>query len=460
MQANDEPSGMTTAQALSDAKNRLRQNSQPASDTQSSLRKHALAGFFVVFGLLGGLGAWSAMANISGAVIAPGIVAVESSTRKVQHPEGGVVAELLVRDGDRVKAGDILIRLDDTVAKANLQIVNKVLDEYLATEARLVAEREGARDIAFPKDLIARGEDNADTRASILGQKALFENRRIARDSAKTQLAEQVIQLESGIAGMNAQRKARDQELQYIDQELKGVRDLFTRNLVPITRVNALERDRTRIEGDRGKLTADIAAANGSIAEKRIQILRIDDDLRSEVSRELADTRSKINENVERRTAAMDRLKKIDIRATASGQIHQLAVHTVGGVIGNGETLMLIVPENDKLIIETQVEPQDIEHITVGQMAHVRFSAFSDRNMKESTGEVIVVSPDMIEDQATRRRYYRVRLTVDPPVNGQGKTMTLVPGMPVEAHLLKGDRTVLAYLVKPMKDQLQRVFRE
>ncbi len=195
------------------------------------------------------------------------------------------------------------------------------------------------------------------------------------------------------------------------------------------------------LTGDRGKLTADIASANGSIAEKKIQMLRIEDDLRSEVSRELADIRNKINESVEKRTAALDRLKKIDIRATASGQIHQLALHTVGGVISNGETLMLIVPEKDKLIIEAQVEPQDIEHVLIGQQAVVRFVAFSDRNMKDSSGEVVVISPDLVEDQATRRRFYRVRITVDPPANSDGKVMTLVPGMPVEAHMIKGDRT-------------------
>lgn len=456
----DKPDTASGDSRLHDRLGKTDQHGTPSPDIERSLRNHAMAGFFVVFGLLGGLGVWSAMANIAGAVIAPGVVAVESSARKVQHPEGGVVAELLVKDGDRVKAGDILVRLDDTVARANLQIVSKVLDEYAATEARLIAERDGTNAIAFPKDLLARGEVNSDAQASLNGQKMLFENRRTARESAKTQLSEQITQLESGITGMNAQRNARDLELQFIEQELKGVRELFTRNLVPVTRVNALERDRTRIDGERGKLTADIAAAHGSIAEKRIQMLRIEDDLRSEVSRELADTRSKINENVERRTAALDRLKKIDIRATATGQIHQLAIHTVGGVISNGETLMMIVPDNDKLIIETQVEPQDIEHVLIGQMAHVRFSAFSDRNMKDSVGEVVVVSPDLVEDQTTRRRFYRVRLTVDPPVNSLGKTLTLVPGMPVEAHLLKGERTVLAYLVKPMKDQLQRVFRE
>ncbi|MGL4324063.1 MAG: HlyD family type I secretion periplasmic adaptor subunit [Beijerinckiaceae bacterium] len=429
-------------------------------DVTRSLRRHAIAGFFVVFGLLGGLGIWSAFAQIAGAVIAPGVIAVESNARKVQHPEGGVVAELHVRDGDRVQTGDIVARLDDTLVKANLQIVAKALDEFLALEARLLAERDGLSDVNFPKDLVERAATSTDARASLLGQQTIFKNRRIARESAKTQLSEQVTQLESGIGGMMSQRKARDQELLFIEQELKGVRDLFARNLVPIARVNALERDRTRIDGDRGKLTADIASANGSIAEKKIQMLRIEDDLRSEVSRELADIRNKINEAVEKRTAALDRLKKIDIRATASGQIHQLALHTVGGVISNGETLMLIVPEKDKLIIEAQVEPQDIEHVLIGQKAVVRFVAFSDRNMKDSSGEVVVISPDLVEDQATRRRFYRVRITVDPPTNSDGKVMTLVPGMPVEAHMIKGDRTVLAYLVKPMKDQLQRVWRE
>ncbi len=428
--------------------------------TDRSIRRHALAGLVVVFGLLGGLVAWSALAEITGAVIAPGVVAVETSAKKVQHPEGGVVAQLRVRDGDRVKTGDLLLRLDDTVLRASLAIVVKALNEFAALEARLSAERDGSAEVAFPETLVAAARGNVDAAASIAGQKGVFESRRAARTTAKTQLSEQIVQLESNIEGLTAQRSAREQELSLIGEELKGVRDLYARNLVPITRVMALDRDRTRIEGERGKLIADIATARGSIAEKKIQIVRMDDEFRSEVVKELTDVRGKINENVERKTAAEDRLSRIEVRAPASGMVHQLNVFTVGGVIGNGEVVALIVPENDKLVIDAQVEPQEIEHLRVGQKAVVHFSAFSDKNLKDTTGEITVISPDLVEDQATRRRFYRLKLSVEPPVGASGQPLTLVPGMPVEAFITKGERTVLAYLVKPIRDQMQRVFRE
>jgi HlyD family secretion protein len=428
--------------------------------TDLSIRNHARAGVFVVVGLLGGLLAWSALAEISGAVIAPGLVAVETSAKKVQHPEGGVVAELKVREGDRVRAGDLLLRLDDTVLRASLAIVTKSLDEFISLEARLSAERDGAETVTFPDALLKRAEASVDAEASMRGQKTIFESRRAARATAKTQLAEQIAQLESSIEGLTAQRGARERELGFITDELKGVRELYAKNLVPINRVSALERDRTRIEGERGKLIADIAAARGNIAEKKIQINRLDDDFRSEVVKELADTRNKIAENVERKTAAEDRLLRIEIKAPVTGMIHQLNIFTVGGVIANGEAVMLIIPENDKLVVDAQVEPQEIEHIRIGQKATVHFSAFSDRNLKDAIGEITVISPDLVEDQATRRRYYRVKLSVEPPLGPQGKPLTLVPGMPVEAFITKGERTVLAYLVKPIRDQMQRVFRE
>ena len=429
--------------------------------TDRSIRNHALFGLFVVFGILGGVTAWSAFAEISGAVIAPGVVAVETNAKKVQHPEGGVVAKLLVRDGDRVTAGDLVLRLDDRVLAANLAIVTKALNELTALEARLTAERDGHPEVRYPEELLRIAKTNVEAAASVGGQTIIFESRKIARATAKSQLGEQVIQLEAAIEGLSSQLSAREQEMKLIGEELKGVRELYQKNLVPITRVMALDRDRTRIEGERGKLIADIASARGSIAEKKIQAARLDDDFRSEVVKELADTRNKVNENVERKIAAEDRLSRIEIRAPASGMVHQLNVFTVGGVVGNGEVIMLIIPENDKMIVDAQVEPQDIEHLFVGQKAHVHFSAFSDRNIRDAAGEVITISPDMIEEQQTRRRYYRVKLIVDPPIGSiTGLPLRLVPGMPVEAFITKGDRTVMAYLIKPLKDQVKRVFRE
>ena len=225
--------------------------------------------------------------------------------------------------------------------------------------------------------MIERARSNADARDSIEGQRIIFESRSTARETARTQLSEQIAQLESLIDGLNAQRAAREQELTLIAEELKGVRELYAKELVPLTRVIALDRDRTRIEGESGKLFSDIATARGSIAEKKIQMVRLDDEFHSEVVKEIADVRNKINENVERKVAATDRLSRIEIRAPVSGKVHQLNVFTIGGVIGTGEVAMLIVPENDTLVVDAQVEPQEIEHLQIGQKAVVRFSARS-----------------------------------------------------------------------------------
>ncbi|MGL5733491.1 MAG: biotin/lipoyl-binding protein, partial [Beijerinckiaceae bacterium] len=285
-----------------------------SDDVQRSVRRHILFGLAVAVGLFGGTLLWSAVTEIAGAVVAPGVVAVESSAKKVQHPEGGIIAKLNVREGDRVQAGDVVARLDDTQLKASLAIVTKALNEMTALEARLMAERDGASAVTFPATLVEAAASNPEAAASMAGQKTIFESRRTARDSARTQLREQITQLESGLTGLTTQQEAREQELQLIEVELKGVRDLFAKNLVPIARVNALERDRARISGDRGKLIADIAASRSTISEKRIQILRLEDDFRSEVVRELADVRNKINEVVERKVSSEDRLARVDIK--------------------------------------------------------------------------------------------------------------------------------------------------
>jgi HlyD family secretion protein len=428
--------------------------------TDRSIRNHALFGLLVVFGLLGGLGTWAAMAQISGAVIAPGRIAVDSDAKKVQHPEGGVVARLEVREGAHVAAGDLLVVLDDTILRADLAIVSKALDELAAQQARLVAERDGADDVSFPEKLVDSARSNPDAKDSIDGQRSIFESRKRAHETAETQLSEQIAQLDSLIEGLAAQRAAREEELKLIGEELKGVRELYEKKLVSLTRVVALDRDRTRIAGESGKLVSDIATARGSIAEKKVEMVRLDDDFHSQVVSELAEVRNKINENVERKVAATDRLSRIDIRAPVSGKVHQLAVFTVGGVIGAGEVAMLIVPEDDQLVVDAQVEPREIEELRIGQKAVVRFSAFSDPNLRDGTGEITMIAPDLIADPKTGRTYYQVKLSVDAPVGTNGTALKLVPGMPVETFITKGDRTVLAYLTQPVRDQMQRIFRE
>jgi HlyD family secretion protein len=431
-----------------------------AKRTDRSIRDHALFGIFVVIGLIGGLGTWAAVAEISGAIIAPGHIAVDSKAKKVQHPEGGVVAELKVGEGARVRAGAVLVVLDDTVLRSDLAIVSKALDELTAQEARLIAERDGADQVRFPGQLVERALANEQASGSIEGQRVIFESRKRARETSQTQLSEQVSQLESLIEGLHAQRAAREQELILIAKELDGVRELFEKKLVPLTRLVALDRDRTRIAGESGKLVSDIATARGSIAEKKIEMARLDDEFHSEVVSELAEVRNRINENVERKVAATDRLSRVEIRAPVSGLVHELSVFTIGGVIGAGEVAMLIVPDGDRLVVDARIEPQDIDELRVGQQAAVRFSALSDPNLKDAVGEVTMISPDLVVDQQTGRAFYRVKLSVDQPDGVDGQPLRLVPGMPVETFIAKGDRTVLAYLLEPVKDQMRHVFRE
>lgn len=425
-----------------------------------SLRHHAVAGFAMLGVLFGGLGAWAAVTNIGGAVIAPGQIVVETNAKSVQHPDGGVVAELRVKDGDFVKSGDLLIRLDDTLMKANLSIVTKQIDEFLALEGRLVAERDNLPEITYAPDFLARAKDNPDVAAAIAGHLNAFKNRRITNENRRVQLDEQIKQLESSIGGLESQYKSRGDEVGLIERELKGVEELFKKNLVPLTRLVALQREKTRLEGERAKLTSDIAAARGSIAEKRIAILRIDDDFRSDVAKELNETRAKLAEFGERRVAAQDKLTRVEIRAPQSGRIHASTVYTVGGVLKPSETAMLVVPQEDRLIVDAIVEPNDINEVRVGQIAVVKFTAFSEKNLKDFPGEVINVAPDLIEEPATKRRFYKIRISVGTPTDPNGKPLPLVPGMPVETFLAKGDRTVLAYLVRPLTNAMGRVFRE
>src|SRR3954454_21728343 len=317
------------------------------SDPRRSTRGHLLAGVTLVVLLAGGVGGWAATTELAGAVIAPGNLVVETKVKKVQHPTGGVVGELRVRDGDEVKAGDVVVRLDDTVTRANLAIVVKSLDELSARQAREEAERDGANAPSFPAELLARRSD-AEVARLVAGEQKLFETRRSARQGQKAQLKERIGQLQEQISGLNDQIAAKKREIALIGDELKGVRELWSKNLVQITRVTALERDAARLEGERGSLVSTIAQTKGKITETELQILQIDQDMRTEVGKDLAEIRSKFSELVERKISAEDQLKRIDIRAPQDGFVHQLNVHTVGGVVTQGEPLMVIVPEADE----------------------------------------------------------------------------------------------------------------
>src|SRR3954447_10660150 len=428
-------------------------------DPHRSIHRHLTAGVALVVLLGGGVGGWAATTELAGAVIAPGNLVVETNVKKVQHPTGGVVGELRVRDGTPVKAGDVVVRLDDTVTRANLAIVVKSLDELAARHARLEAERDGAQAPSFPAELLARRSD-PDVARLIAGEQKLFEARRSARQGQKAQLKERVGQLQEQIAGLTDQIAAKRRETALIGEELKGVRELWQKNLVQITRVTALERDAARLEGERGSLVSSIAQTKGKITETELQILQIDQDLRTEVGKDLAEIRGKVSELVEKRVAAEDQLKRIDIRAPQNGTVHQLAVHTVGGVVSPGEPIMLIVPNADVLTVETKIQPQDIDQVRVGQRAVLRFSAFNQRTTPELNGEVTRVSADTTQDQKTGITFYMVRIGLTEVEIARLGGVKLVPGMPVEGFIQTGERTVLSYLTKPLTDQALKAFRE
>jgi HlyD family secretion protein len=424
-----------------------------------SIRRHLIVGLAVVVLLAGGLGGWASTAQISGALIAPGSVVVESNVKKVQHPTGGVIGELRARDGDVVKAGDVVVRLDDTVTKASLAIVTKNLDGLLARGARLEAEQRGLDKIVFPKTLLDRVDD-PDVKAVMASESKLFEVRVNGRAGQKSQLRERVTQLNEEIAGLTAQEKAKDQEIALVEKELVGVRDLYDKHLVQLTRLTTLERDMARLSGERAQYIASRAQAKGKITETELQIIQIDKDMISDVSKDLRETNDKIGEFVERKITAEDQLRRVDIRAPQDGMVLQSTVHTVGGVITAGDAIMLIVPQADDLQVEAKVNPQDIDKLQVGQKTLLRLSAFNQRTTPELNGIVTRVSPDVTTDQRTGQSYYTIRISMPSEEVARLGDVKLIPGMPVEAFVQTGDRTLISYLIKPLSDQLMRAFRE
>jgi len=431
----------------------------PMSDTKAAIKRHLWAGLALLCVLCGGVGGWAASTEISGAVIAPGVLVVDSNVKKVQHPTGGVVGEIRAHDGDRVVIGDIVVRLDETVTRANLAIVLRGLDELVARKARLEAERDGLEGIAFPSEFIERlGELQVAT--IVAGERKLFDLRQSARVGQKSQLRERIAQLREEIGGIAAQIKAKAQEIVLIQRELTGARDLWEKNLMPITKLTQLEREATRLEGERAQLTATSAQSKGKISELELQIIQVDRDLASEVGKELREVDAKIGEFVERKVAAEDQLKRIDIRAPQDGIVHQSIVHTVGGVINAGEQLMLIVPSADNLIVEAKFAPQDIDQVKVGQRAVLRFTSFNQRTTPELNGVVTRVSADTTVDQRTSAPYYTLRISLSRDEIARLGEVTLVPGMPVESFIQTGERKVISYLMKPLSDQVMRAFRE
>ncbi|WP_105425610.1 HlyD family type I secretion periplasmic adaptor subunit [Neorhizobium tomejilense] len=431
----------------------------PSLGVSRSIRLHLIAALLASAALVGGAGAWASVTNLSGAVVASGHFVVDSYVKKVQHPTGGVVGDIRVHEGDEVKAGDIVMRLDATQTRANLAIVTKRLDELAARLARLEAERDDLAAIVFPDWLRAR-LDNADVGSAIHSEIRLFDFRTQSRQGKKAQLAERITQYEHEIEGLKAQEDAYQQGIEVLATEIGSLTALRQKGIVSDQRLNSLKTQLATYGGERGEKIAYQAQAAGRITETRLQILQVDQDLKTEVGRELREVQAQFGEYVERKIAAEDELRRIDIIAPQSGIVHQLAVHTVGGVVAPADPIMLIVPEGEDLALEVQIAPKDIDQIQPGHKTVLRMSAFNLRTTPELNGYVSRIAADLTVDERTGRSYYLVRISVPHEEISKLEGLSLVPGMPAEAMIRTGDRTALSYLIKPLSDQINRAFRE
>lgn len=431
----------------------------PALDAPRALRRLALAGGSAIALFAGTVGVWAFTTTLSGAVVASGQFVVDGNVKKIQHATGGVVGALNVREGDLVARDTVVLRLDDTIARANLQMISTQLDELASRRARLKAERDGADTLSPAPELAARALE-PEIAALIAAEDKLFTARRDAREGQKAQLIKRIGQLENEITGLRAQQEAGARQTVLITEELEGVRGLYQKNLVSLSRKAVLERDAAELEGQKGRLIAAVAEAEGKIAETGLQVIQIDAGLREDVMEELQEVESKMAELTERRVTAQDQLKRVEIRAPVTGYVHQLAVHTVGGVLSPAEPAMLIVPAQDALQVEARVAPTDIDQIAPGQSAHVKVRAFNQRTTPELSATVDRIAPDTTRDAQTGAVYYTIRVAVPKEELARLAPHGVAAGMQADVFVRTVDRTPLEYIAKPLNDQIAKAFRE
>lgn len=417
-------------------------------------------GMIVIAIAFGGLGGWAAVAPLDAAVTAQGTLVVESKRKTVQHYEGGIVKRILVRDGSKVKEGDTLIELDGTRAFANLNLVQADLDAELAVQARLVAERDGASSVTFPPDLLERAKSNPVVADAITTQQRQFYERARSIQAQIAILQQRVRETESEIAGLQEESKSREDQIRIYVDELKGWNELYKKGYFPLTRILQSERDKSRLEGELGTTQANIARSRGAIGEAKLQIEQTKQRQREEVISQLRDVQAQIADNRQKIIAASDVTTRLNVVAPASGVVQGLKVFTPGTVIGSGAELMQIVPVGDKLEIDAQVTPQDIEALKVGQTAEVRFSALKGRTVPSIDAIVDTISSDRLEDQRSGAPYYMVHITIPPEEMAKLDGHNLVAGMPAEVMIKVKARTALEYMIRPLTDNFAHSLHE
>ena len=428
-------------------------------DVPDGIRANLILGFAVMSLLIIGGGLWLGLTKVAGAVIAPATVVVESNIKKVQHQTGGTIGGIFAQDGDHVRAGDVLVRLDDTLTRANLQIINGDLDRATVRLARLEAERQGLPEMMLPAAIQAEMGD-PDLAALVKGEQALFESRAAALTGQKAQLQSRSEQLQNQIEGLKAQKAATDDSVVLLDRDRADVEALYSKKLVSKERLSNVRLEATRAHGEAGRLAAAVAEAEARVSETKLQILQLDEQKRSDVTSELRETEAKLTELNERRVVARDELTKTTIRAPQSGTIQESSVHTIGGVVGAGEVLMMIVPDADDLVVDALIPPSRIDDVRPGQPVSIRFPAFDAGTTPACQGTVRLVSADLIKDPQHQLPYFSARISVENKADCLTGAKILKPGMPAEVHIRTDEHSIWSYLLKPLTDQMSRAFRQ
>lgn len=424
-------------------------------------RAPLMIGFLAILLLVGGFGTWSVMANISGAVVASGQIEVDQNRQVVQHPDGGVIAKINVQEGDPVKEGDILIRLDPTNLTSELVVVEGQLFELIARRGRLEAERDGAGAITFDPELIKAAESSNDARTLMQGQHRLFKARLDSMAQEIAQMQKQRNQISDQINGITAQQTALETQLELINEELENQQTLLDRGLAQASRVLSLQREDARLRGTMGELAATKAQAQSRITEIDIMVLKYGTKRREEAITRLRDLQFRELELIEKRNALRGRLSRLDIRAPLAGVVYGLQFFAPRSVIRPADPVLYLVPQDRPLVIAAKVQTINIDQIFVGQEVILRFPAFDSRTTPELLGRVVKVSADAFTDERTGISYYRSEIVLlEGETDKLPQGATLIPGMPVQAFIRTNDRTPLAYLIKPFSDYFAKAFRE
>ncbi|MBB3992477.1 HlyD family secretion protein [Sulfitobacter undariae] len=420
-----------------------------------------LFGSLAILVLFGGFGTWAVMSNIAGAIVASGRIEVDRNRQVVQHDTGGTVEEILVREGDLVKAGDLLIQLDPEQAGSELTLVEGQLFELMARRGRLQAQRDEADEIKFPPALLDVAKTNEDAQELMNGQRNLFEARRNSVFQEREQLAKQASQIEDQISGIRAQETSLAAQLELIEPQLVNQQKLLDSGLAQAASVLRLQQEKASLTGEVGRLVASRAQAEGRITEIEIMGLKLGTSGREEAITQLREIRYRELSLIEQRRALLATIDRLDIRAPVSGIVYSMQVTTPRSVIRSAEPLMFLVPQDRPLVIAARVMPTNIDEVSVGQEVKLRLSSLDQRTTPELTGQVMLISADALTDEGTGLSYFRAEITLSPgEIERLEEGTILLPGMPVDAFIKTGDRSPLTYLLKPMADYFARSWRE